>query len=167
MSCWDLPFTACVKTHAKLQHDQRTVSFSIHLGQSTLHHTKLFSNVHSLNKIFLYVRNQASLSVEFSRQAYWSELPFHSPGDVPDPGIEPRSPALQADSLLSEPQGIDAFRLWCWRSLLRVPWNARKFSKQSILLLSHFSRVQLCVIPQTAATRLPRPWDSPGKNTGV
>ena len=103
MSCWDLPFTACVKTHAKLQHDQRTVSFSIHLGQSTLHHTKLFSNVHSLNKIFLYVRNQASLSVEFSRQAYWSELPFHSPGDVPDPGIEPRSPALQADSLPAEP----------------------------------------------------------------
>ena len=36
-----------------------------------------------------------------------------------------------------------------------------------LLLLSHFSRVQLCVIPQTAATRLPRPWDSPGKNTGV
>ena len=36
-----------------------------------------------------------------------------------------------------------------------------------LLLLSHFSRVQLCVIPQTAATRLPCPWDSPGKNTGV
>ena len=36
-----------------------------------------------------------------------------------------------------------------------------------LLLLSHFSRVQLCVILQTAATRLPRPWDSPGKNTGV
>ena len=35
------------------------------------------------------------------------------------------------------------------------------------MLLSHFSRVRLCVIPQTAATRLPRPWDSPGKNTGV
>ena len=34
-------------------------------------------------------------------------------------------------------------------------------------MLSHFSRVQLCVTPQTAATRLPRPWDSPGKNTGV
>ena len=34
-------------------------------------------------------------------------------------------------------------------------------------LLSRFSRVRLCVIPQTAATRLPRPWDSPGKNTGV
>ena len=36
-----------------------------------------------------------------------------------------------------------------------------------LLLLSHFSRVRLCVTPQTAATRLPRPWDSPDKNTGV
>ena len=36
-----------------------------------------------------------------------------------------------------------------------------------LLLLSHFSRVRLCVIPQMAATRLPHPWDSPGKNTGV
>ena len=36
-----------------------------------------------------------------------------------------------------------------------------------LLLLSHFSRVRLCVTPQTAATRLPHPWDSPGKNTGV
>ena len=37
----------------------------------------------------------------------------------------------------------------------------------NMLLLSHFSHVRLCVIPQMAATRLPRPWDSPGKNTGV
>ena len=36
-----------------------------------------------------------------------------------------------------------------------------------LLLLSHFSHVRLCVIPQMAATRLPSPWDSPGKNTGV
>ena len=42
---------------------------------------------------------QAPLSMGFSRQAYWSGLPFPSPGDLPDPGIEPRSPALQADSL--------------------------------------------------------------------
>ena len=39
------------------------------------------------------------------RQAYWSGLPFPSPGDLPDTGIKPRSPALQADSLLSEPLG--------------------------------------------------------------
>ena len=48
---------------------------------------------------------QAPLSVGFSRQEYWSGLPFPSPGDLPNPGIEPGSPALQADSLPSEPQG--------------------------------------------------------------
>ena len=44
-------------------------------------------------------------SMEFSRQEYWSRLPFPSPGDVPDPGIELRSPALQADSLPYKPPG--------------------------------------------------------------
>ena len=43
--------------------------------------------------------------MEFSRQEYWSGLPFSFPGDLPDPGIEPGSLALQADSLLSEPPG--------------------------------------------------------------
>ena len=47
--------------------------------------------------------HQAPLSIWFSRQEYWSEMPFSSPGDLPDPGIEPRSPALQVDSL---PTGI-------------------------------------------------------------
>ena len=40
----------------------------------------------------------APLSMEFSRQEYWNGLPFPSPGDLPNPGIKPRSPALQADS---------------------------------------------------------------------
>ena len=48
---------------------------------------------------------QAPLSMGFSRQEYWSRLPFSSPGDLPNPGIEPGSPALQADSLLTELQG--------------------------------------------------------------
>ena len=47
--------------------------------------------------------HQAPLSMRFSRQEYWSGLPFPSPGDLPDPGIEPRSPALEADALTSEP----------------------------------------------------------------
>ena len=46
---------------------------------------------------------QAPLSMGFSRQEYWSGLPFLSVGDLPDPGIKLGSPALQADSLLSEP----------------------------------------------------------------
>ena len=45
---------------------------------------------------------QAPPSMEFSRQEYWGGLPFSSPGDLPDPGIKPRSPALQADALPSE-----------------------------------------------------------------
>ena len=44
------------------------------------------------------VAHQAPLSMGFSRQEYWSGLPFPSPGDLPDPGIKPRPPALQADS---------------------------------------------------------------------
>ena len=43
--------------------------------------------------------------MEFSRPEYWSEEPFPSPGDLPNPGIELRSPTLQADSLPAEPQG--------------------------------------------------------------
>ena len=66
---------------------------------------------------------QAPLSMEFPRQEYYSELPFPSPGDLPNPGIEPRSPAMQLDSLPSEPPG------------------------KPLLLLSHFSRVQLCAAP--------------------
>ena len=47
----------------------------------------------------------APLSMGFSRQEYWSGLPLPSPGDLPDPGIEPRSPAVEADTLTSEAPG--------------------------------------------------------------
>ena len=48
---------------------------------------------------------QALLFMEFSRQEFWSGLPLPSPGDLPDPGIEPMFPILHGDSLLSEPPG--------------------------------------------------------------
>ena len=51
------------------------------------------------------VAHQALLSMGFSRQEYWSGLPFPSPEDLPNPGIKPGSPALQADALTSEPPG--------------------------------------------------------------
>ena len=51
------------------------------------------------------VAHQAPPSMEFSRQQYWNGLPFRSPGDLPDPGMQPRFPALQADSLPSEQPG--------------------------------------------------------------
>ena len=48
------------------------------------------------------ITHQAPLSIGFSRQEYWSGLSFPPPGDLPDPGVEPRSPAVQADSLPTE-----------------------------------------------------------------
>ena len=51
------------------------------------------------------VAREAPLSMGFPRQEYWSGLPFSSPGDLPDPGVKPTSPALQADSLPSELPG--------------------------------------------------------------
>ena len=66
--------------------------------------------VKSLSRVQLFatpwtVACQAPPSIGFSRQECWSGLPFPSPGDLPDPGIEPRSRALWADALLSEPPG--------------------------------------------------------------
>ena len=62
-------------------------------------HVRLFATLWT-------VACQAPLSMEFSRQEYWSGLPFPSPEELPNPGIEPWSPASQADSLPFEPQGI-------------------------------------------------------------
>ena len=59
----------------------------------------------SLQSHGLYIALQASLSMEFSRQEYWSGLSFPSPGNFPDPGIKSGSPVLQADSLSSESPG--------------------------------------------------------------
>ena len=66
----------------------------------SLSHVRLFATP-------LTVAYQAPQSMEFSRQEYWSGLPFPSPGGLPNPGIEPGSPALQADALLSEPPGLE------------------------------------------------------------
>ena len=73
--------------------------------------TKKQKKVKSLSPVQLFatpwtVAYQAPLSMEFSRQEYWSGLPFPSPGHLSDPGIEPVSPALQADALTSEPSVI-------------------------------------------------------------
>ena len=65
---------------------------------------KSFSRVRLFSTLWT-VDQQAPLSMGFSRQEYWSGLPFPSPGDLPDPRIEPRSPALQADTLTSELPG--------------------------------------------------------------
>ena len=64
----------------------------------SLSHVQLFATLWT-------VAYQASLSMGFSRQEYWSGLPFPFPGDLPDSGIEPGSSALEADALTSEPPG--------------------------------------------------------------
>ena len=69
--------------------------------------------------------------MEFSRQEYWSGLPFPSPGDLPDPGIKPRSPALQADSLPSEP--LEMYR---WLLILESVGGGKKLGWKEEVELS-------------------------------
>ena len=71
------------------------------------------------------VAHQTPLSMGFPRQEYWRGLPFLSPGNIPDPGIEPGSPALQADSLPSEPPGKPIARgIFCFlKFLLLDDWR--------------------------------------------
>ena len=94
----------------------------------------------------------------FPRQKYWSGLPFPSAGDLPDPGIEPESPVLQADSLpLSHWEVLvvflhdDYFHLSTWLSCE----------------VKSLSRYRLFATPWTVAYQLLQPWDFSGKNTGV
>ena len=81
---------------------------------------------------------QAPLSISFSRQGYWSGSPFPSPGDPPNPGIEPGCPALKADSLLTE--------------LQEKPWASMWILINStVLCVSRFGYVQLFVTVFTVA----------------
>ena len=100
------------------------------------------SQSHSYFQLFVTpwtVACQALLPMKFSRQEYWSEQPFPSPGDLPNSGIEPQSPAMQVDSLLSETQG---------KPLKQDIYSENKYLKIFInglcaYMLSHFSHVQL------------------------
>ena len=123
-------------------------------------------------------------------------MPCPHPGDLPNPGIKPRSPALQMSSLPSEPPGKPNVNFLFWNEYVGgddgkdssykllgsnysiLLWNIYHLEFSTfwvfisdpmllLLLLSHFSHVQLSVTHRQQPTRLPRPWDSPGKNTGV
>ena len=92
------------------------------------------------------VARQAPLAIEFSRQEYWSGLLCPSPGDLPDPGIEPGSPALQADSLPAEPPGLITISMGIQcKGLLAI--------LQSILLLG----LQFCCVSYTHSPSHSRP----------
>ena len=95
------------------------------------------SEVKSLSRIQLFVTPwtvayRAPLSMEFSRQEYWSRLPFPSPEDLPDPGLEPRSPALEADALLSEPQGKCIYIYICIHTHTHTHLTASGFSCRTL-----------------------------------
>ena len=90
------------------------------------------------------VAYQASLSMGFSRQEYWSGLPFPSPGDLPDPGIKPRSPALQADALPSEPPGKPAKAEYLWKR-----WVLSASIKQYTNTRSHLGQQSPAFFPGT------------------
>ena len=100
-------------------HDNKLPSVTIKGWRSEV---KLLSRVRLFETPWT-VAYQAPQSMEFSRQEYWSGLPLPSPGDLPNPGIKPRSPALQADALPSDPPGKHHTRIWhhYWLFMLRIP----------------------------------------------
>ena len=124
-------------------------------------------------------------SMEFLRQEYWSGLLCPPLGDLPNPGIKPRSPTLQADSLAAElprkPKnpGVGSLSLLQGNFLmqelnqdfLHCRWilyhlSYRGSPKSTMLRCSVTSVMSDSVRPhRRQPTRLPRPWDSPGKNT--
>ena len=129
---------------------------------SDIYHNKV--KVKLLSRVRLFatpwtVAHQAPPSMGFSKQEYWSGLPFPSPGDFPDPGIEPKSPALQAVSCLSG----GFFTDWATRKALHVV--------KSIYLSIHthicMSIISGCVLSHCSPVGSSVHGDSPGKNTGV
>ena len=111
-------------------------------GSHPITSVEIALHTHSLSHVRLFATlwieaHQGPLLMGLSQQKYWSGLPFYFPGDPPDPGIKPRSPALKAEPLLSEPPG--------------------KGREVSLPVVSDSLR----------SHGLYCPWDSPGQNTGV
>ena len=86
--CTTVYFYFCI--HYSVYTTKNVVSICHHTVRRMLSHSVISDFVTSCT-----VADQALLSVEFSRQEYWSGLPFPTPGDLPDPGIKPASPALE------------------------------------------------------------------------
>ena len=83
---------------AESEEELKSLLMKVKVKVKSLSHVQLFATPWT-------VACQAPLSMGFSRQEYWNGLPVPSPGDLLNPGIKPRSPALQADALSSEPLG--------------------------------------------------------------
>ena len=132
-------------------------------------HMHMVCCAQSLSRVRLFatpltVACQSPLSMEFSRPEFWSGLPCPPPGDLPHPGIGPRSPAFQDNFLRSEPSGqpLNAYKLYKMTRVLpkRMSYKIKKESEVT----------QSCPTLQPHGlqpTMLFHPCDSPGKNTGV
>ena len=115
----------------------------------------------SLSRVRLFaapwtIAYQDPLSMGFSRQEYWSGLPFPSPGDLPNPGIEPRSPALQADASPSKPllqlsKPLIQFSIvgWSYVPSLLFTWGQTMVEVVKIMATS-FKRSHACTAALSA-----------------
>ena len=157
------------------------------------HIVHFFFFLNSLRHVQLFATPQTMQSMEFSRQEYQSEQPFPSPGDLPNPGIEPRSPTLQADSLPTELSGKPIVQLLAiintkhQLDILKLchveadnymiqPQN-RVFVRNLMSRINKILHDACCSVTSVVSESLCRyglqlsrllcPWDSPGKNTGV
>ena len=104
--------------------------------------SKVKVKVKSLSPVRLFatpwtVAYQAPPSMGFSRQEYWSGVPLPSPGDLPNPGIEPGSPAFQADALTSEPPGKPSNGPQVHEKLFYITNNHENTSQNDNEILSH------------------------------
>ena len=107
-----LPFSLGGKCHKN-----SSQSWNVYCGHARCMHSPACVHAQSLSRGRLFVTPwtiayQAPLPTEFPRQEYWSGLPFPSPGDLPNPGIEPSSPALSGGFFTTEPSGKPHVYMW-------------------------------------------------------
>ena len=91
----------------------------MHPLELVFHGTTIYGKWELLSHVQFFVTPKTIQSIEFSRPEYWSGYPFPSPGDLPNPGTESRTSALQVDSLPVEPQGklcAYIYSNWTWNS---------------------------------------------------
>ena len=103
---------------------------------------KVFVSVASNSVTPWKVAHQAPLSMAFSRQEYWSGLPFPSPGDLPDPRLEPGSPTWQVGSLPSEPPGTPP--ILCWKISKRYMYMLLSDASTRLACVEQINAVQSC-----------------------
>ena len=117
---------------------------------------------------------QAPPSMGFSKQEYWNGLPFPSPGDLPDQGIEPKSPIFWEDSLSAEPQGkpiytytyiLTYFFSWWWLSSVWLFVIPQTVARQASLCKGFSKQEYWNGLPFPSAGDLPDPGIKPGSPT--